>query len=114
MHRLAKSSESVMISNKFKSVLAAIAIAVPVCTAATTDAFAFGGHFGGGHFGGHHFGAGPHFGGGHWGGGRHFGGHWGGYRHAGWGYGPRRVIYVGGCGYGLHYSHYWGRCVPNY
>lgn len=113
-----------MFSKTFKSVLAAAAIAVPLASVATTDAFAFGGHFGGGrhfgggHFGGgHHFGGGRHFGGGHFGGGRHFGGY-GGYRHYGgygYGYAPRRVVYVGGgCGYGYHFSNYWDRCVPNY
>lgn len=122
-----------MISNSLKSVLAAAAIAAPLGTFAATDASAFGGHFGGGggHFGGGGFGGGhpgglgghPGGGGGHPGGGgfggggfggggfghRHFGGGFGGY-----GWGPRRLIYVGStCGYGAHYSNYWGGCVPN-
>lgn len=121
-----------MISKIFKSVLAAAAIAVPAGMLAATDASAFGGHFGGGGghfgrggFGGGHFGGGGFggkhpggFGGGHHGGGGFGGGGFGG-RHfgrgyGGYGWGPRRLIYVGStCGYGAHYSNYWGGCVPN-
>jgi hypothetical protein len=125
-----------MISKIFKSVLAAVAIAVPVGMLAATDASAFGGHsggggghfggggfgrghFGGAGFGGGHPGGGGGFGGGHHGnggfggsggfGGRHFGGGYGGY-----GWGSRAVVYVGsGCDYGFHYSNSWGRCIPN-
>ncbi|MHB2207018.1 hypothetical protein [Methylobacterium sp. CM6257] len=109
-----------MISKTLKTVLAAAALAAPVGMFAATDALAFGGHFGGGggHFGGGGFGGGG-FGGGHFGGGgfggrgfggRHFGGGFGGYR---W-WGPRRLVYVGStCGYGAHYSNFWGGCVPN-
>jgi hypothetical protein len=122
--------EVFMTSKAFKSVLAAAAIAVPVGMLASTDASAFGGHFGGGggHFGGGGFGGGG-FGGGHPGGGGGFGGgHHGnggfggggfGGRHFGGGYGrygwgPRTVVYVGsGCDYGFHYSNSWGRCIPN-
>ncbi|MGH1570479.1 hypothetical protein ACRAWG_07110 [Methylobacterium sp. P31] len=103
-----------MTSKTFKTVLAAAAIAAPVGLFAATDALAFGGHFGGGggHFGGGGFGGG-HFGGGGFGGrgfgGRHFGVGFGRY-----GWGPRRLIYVGStCGFGFHYSNYWGGCVPN-
>ncbi|WP_457108831.1 hypothetical protein [Methylobacterium sp. P5_C11] len=107
-----------MIGKTLKTLLAAAAIAAPVGMLAATDAFAFGGHFGGGggHFGGGGFGGGHpggfggrHLGGGGGFGGRHFGGGYGGF-----GWGPRRLIYVGStCGYGAHYSNYWGGCVPN-
>ena len=85
-----------MISKTFKSVLAAaVAVAVAVGSLAPTTASAWGFH-GGGHFGGV----------------RPFGGYGGGYA-----YRPRGYVFVGGgsyCGWGSHFSNYWGRCVPNY
>jgi hypothetical protein len=116
-----------MISKTLKSVLTAATIAASVGIFVSTDALAFGGHFGGGggHFGGGGFGGGhPGGGGGHPGGGG-LGGHPGGF--GGRGFGGRRfgggfvgygyapgVVYVGnGCDYGFHYSNSWGRCIPN-
>jgi hypothetical protein len=112
MVREALDQESTMINSTFKRALAAAALAIPLATAATTDAFAWGHHYGGGGWGHHHHG------GGGWGGGRRWGGGWGGggwrHHHHGWGYRPR-YVYTGGygCGWGRHWSNYWGRCVPN-